>query len=287
MKPAAFVYHRAGSVEEALELMQRLGDEAKFIAGGQSLVPMMNFRLARPTALVDISRIPGLSYLRREGDRLRVGALTTHRAVETATDPGVLDGYAVLPRAARLIGHYPIRTVGTFGGSIAHADPAAEWCLIATLLDAEMVARSGRGERAIPAGDFFQGFLTTALDPDEMLVEVRFPRPAGLAAIVEFARRRGDFAIAAAAVAVEIDSGVCRGARIAIGGVGSAPIRVSEAEAALTRSDLSTEVIAGAAELEMARADPVSDVHGIEEYRRKLAGALVRRALAEAIAGGG
>ena len=140
MKPAPFAYHRAHSVAEAVALLAELGDEAKILAGGLSLVPMMNFRLARPAALVDVSRLGGLSYLRADAaDGLRIGALTTHRTVEISRDPAVLAGYGVLPRSARWIGHYPIRSRGTFGGSIAHADPASEWCLLAVLLGAKVV----------------------------------------------------------------------------------------------------------------------------------------------------
>jgi len=140
LKPAPFAYHRADSVEQAVALLAGLGDEAKILAGGLSLVPMMNFRLARPAALVDVSRLDGLSYLRPDAaDSLRIGALTTHRTVEVSRDPGILGGFGVLPRSARWIGHYPIRSRGTFGGSIAHADPASEWCLLAVLLDARVV----------------------------------------------------------------------------------------------------------------------------------------------------
>src|SRR6516225_8659735 len=155
VKPAPFTYHRAHSVGEAVALLAELGDEAKILAGGLSLVPMMNFRLARPSALVDVTRIPGLSYLRADGAGLRIGALTTHRAIETSTDPAVLQNFGVLPRAARWIGHYPIRARGTFGGSIAHADPASEWCLLAVLLRAEITLAGPAGERRVGAGDFF------------------------------------------------------------------------------------------------------------------------------------
>src|SRR5207302_3640680 len=186
--PASFAYHRPGSVPEAVALLAELGDEAKILAGGLSLVPMMNFRLARPSDLVDVTRIPGLSYLRADGDGLRIGALTTHRAIETSTDPAVLADFGVLPRAARWIGHYPIRSRGTFGGSIAHADPAAEWCLLAVLLGAEVVLAGPRGPRTVPAAEFFQGYYTTAADPDEMVTELRFPRPGRKAALIEFAQ---------------------------------------------------------------------------------------------------
>jgi carbon-monoxide dehydrogenase medium subunit len=226
VKPAAFAYHRVDTVDEAVDRLGQLGDDAKVLAGGQSLAPMMNFRLARPSALVDITRIPALRYLYREGPALRVGALTTHHAVETSSDPGVADGYGILRRAAKYVGHYPIRTRGTFGGAVAHADPAAEWPMLALLLDAEIVALGPQGERAIPAAEFFQGFMTTALAPDELLTEVRFPAPPARAAIQEFARRAGDFAIVAAVAAVELDGDagerpVCRSARVVLGGAGS------------------------------------------------------------------
>src|SRR5713226_7838525 len=193
VKPAPFAYYRAHSVAEAIALLAELGDEAKILAGGLSLVPMMNFRLARPSALVDVTRIPGLSYLRADGDGPRVGSLTTHRAIEMTTDPAVLGNFGVLPRAARWIGHYPIRSRGTFGGSIAHADPASEWCLLAVLLGAQVVLRGPDGQRTVPAAEFLQGYYTTAGAPDEMITEVWFPRPEGRAVLHEFAQRAGDF----------------------------------------------------------------------------------------------
>lgn len=284
MKPAPFTYHRPASIDEALDLIARLGDEAKFLAGGQSLVAMMNFRLARPSALVDISRLDELAYLRHEGGGLCIGALTRHRAVEMTTDAGVLRDFGVLPRAARFVGHYPIRHAGTFGGSIAHADPAAEWCLLATALDAEMVARSIRGERTIPVRDFFLSFLTTALGPDELLVEVRFPRPAPHAALTEFSRRRGDFAIVAAAVAFDLDpNGICTDTRIALGGVGVTPVRIVDAERVLHGTRLEPEAIAEAAAVAAKSIDPPSDLHGTSAYRRHLANTLIQRACAEAL----
>ena len=201
MKPAPFAYHRAYSVGEAVALLAELGDEAKILAGGLSLVPMMNFRLARPAALIDVTRIEGLSYLRADpADGLRIGALTTHRTVETTRDPAVRRGFGVLPRSARWIGHYPIRSRGTFGGSIAHADPASEWCLLAVLLDAQVVLTGPQGRREVPAAEFFGGYYTTAASPEEMITEVRFPRPAPRAVLTEFAPRQGDFAVVAAAV---------------------------------------------------------------------------------------
>jgi carbon-monoxide dehydrogenase medium subunit len=218
LKPAPFSYYRTRSVPETVALLADCGDEAKILAGGQSLVPMMNFRLARPAALVDVTRIPGLEYLRAGPDGLRIGALTRHRTVELCRDPAVLDGFGVLPRSARWIGHYPIRARGTFGGSIAHADPAAEWCLLAVLLAANVVLTGPEGQRTVPAQEFFEGFYTTAVEPDEMITEVHFPRPARYAALTEFAQRparyaaltefaqrQGDFAVVAAAVTADLD----------------------------------------------------------------------------------
>jgi carbon-monoxide dehydrogenase medium subunit len=270
-------------VEEAIHLLDTLGEDAKLIAGGQSLVPMMNFRLARPTALVDIGRIPGLSYVTLERDGLRIGALTPHQAIETTNDPAVLAGYSVLTRAARWIGHPPIRTRGTFGGSLAHADPAAEWCILALLLDAEVVAAGPSGTRTIGASDLFLGFLTTALAPNEMILEARFPGPAPNSSFHEFARRQGDFAVVAAAAWLDLDGGACRSARVVLGGVASTPVRAPEAETILTDAPLDPALLREAASAAAGALTPVSDVHGSSAYRRQLANVLVRRALEDAI----
>jgi carbon-monoxide dehydrogenase medium subunit len=204
VKPAPFTYHLAHDVAETVSLLAELGEDAKILAGGQSLVPMMNLRLARPSALIDVTRIPGLDYLRTGPDGLHIGALTRHRAVELSRDPGLLAGFGVLPSSAHWIGHYPIRARGTFGGSIAHGDASAEWCLLAVLLGAEIVLAGPRGERRVAADRFFEGFFTTAAEPDEMITEVWFPRPARHAALTEFAPRQGDFAIVAAAVSLDL-----------------------------------------------------------------------------------
>lgn len=287
MKSASFEYHRATSVDEALGLLSREGDEARVIAGGQSLVPLMAFRLARPSALIDIKPIAHLRYVRRDGEMLRIGALTTHRDIETSVDPGVRDGYGILPRTARLIGHYPIRTRGTFGGSIAHADPTSEWCMLALLLDAEIVATSSRGERTIAARDYFQGLFTTALETHELITEVRFLRPARQAAVREFSRRQGDFAIVGAAAAIELEADRVRSARIALTGVGGAPVRATEAEAMLVDAAPSESTFSEAGRVAAADLDPPADIHGSSAYRRDLAAALVHDALTRAVQGGG
>jgi carbon-monoxide dehydrogenase medium subunit len=292
VKPAPFAYHRAHSVAEAVELLAELGDEAKILAGGLSLVPMMNFRLARPTALVDVSRIPGLSYLRADppgSDRpdrpggqqgLRIGALTTHRTVEISRDPAVLTGFGVLPRSARWIGHYPIRSRGTFGGSIAHADPASEWCLLAVLLEARIVLTGPDGPRTVPAVEFFQGYYSTAAGPSEMITEIWFPEAPKCAVLTEFAQRQGDFAVVAAAVSADIADGVCRAGRVVLGGVGPLPVEVNADP--LDGQPATGDTWQAMGEHAARQIDPPEDTHGDAGFRRRLTATLVARALAEA-----
>lgn len=266
MKPPPFEYHDPGSLAEALELLAELGEDGKVLAGGQSLVPMMNFRLARPAALVDITRIEELRGIERDGDVLRIRAVTTHAEVEHSD---ALDGYEVLRDAAKWVGHEPIRSRGTFGGSLAHADPTAEWCLIAVALGATIEIAGPGGEREVPAEEFLQGYLTTDLQPDEIVTAVRFDAPCRQAAMQEFARRHGDFAIVAVAVA---------GSRIVLGGVADIPTRAREAEARLADGASFDDVARAAAE----EIDPTSDLHASADYRRTLAETLVRRALEQA-----
>jgi len=283
VKPAPFAYHRAHSVAEAVALLAELGEEAKILAGGLSLVPMMNFRLARPTALVDVSRIDGLSYLRADAADaagLRIGALTTHRTVETSRDPAVLNGFGVLPRSARWIGHYPIRSRGTFGGSIAHADPASEWCLLAVLLAARIMLTGPDGQRTVPAADFFEGYYSTAAAPDEMITEIWFPELAKRAALTEFAPRQGDFAVVAAAVSVDVADGVCRSGRVVLGGVGPLPVEVNADPLSGQPATAATWQAMG--EHAAGQIDPPDDAHGDAGFRRRLTATLVSRALAEA-----
>ncbi len=287
MKPAAFTYHRARDVEGAARLLAELGDEAKIIAGGQSLVAMMNFRLARPAHLVDIGGLTGLDGLRTDqGGALHVGALTTHHAVETAPPEVLGTEFAVIRDAMRWIGHLPIRTRGTVGGSLAHADSTAEWCLLALLLDAVLVARGPRGERRIEAADFFLGYYTTALEPDELLTEVVFPRPAPRAALAEFAERRGDFAVVSAAVDLELapSGGELSGGRVALGGVAPSPVRVPEAEEVLNGGMPGPELFVRCAAVAAESVNPPSDANGSARYRRSLIRTLVARACEEAMA---
>ncbi len=273
---------------EAVALLAELGDEAKILAGGLSLVPMMNFRLARPAALVDVSRIEGLSYLRPgTEDGLRIGALTTHRTVEVSRDPAVLGDFGVLPRSAPWIGHYPIRSRGTFGGSIAHADPTSEWCLLAVLLDARVVLTGPDRTRTVPAAGFFQGYYSTAAAPDEMITELWFPAPAPNAVLTEFAQRQGDFAVVAAAVSADIGGGVCREGRVVLGGVGPLPVEVDTGPLGGQPATEQTwramgEHAAGQIDPPPTSPSPFTDTHGDAGFRRRLTATLVARALAEA-----
>jgi carbon-monoxide dehydrogenase medium subunit len=283
VKPASFEYHRAYTPDEVVELLTELGDDAKILAGGQSLAPMMNFRLARPRALVDVNPVSSLDYIRREGDDLCVGALTRHRTVETSRDPGVVDGFALLPRAARWIGHYPIRSRGTVGGSIAHSDPTAEWCLLARLYDATVVVQGPDGRRTVPTEDWFTGFLTTSGEWNEMVVETRFARPRPFGALTEYSRRRGDFAVAAAAVAFDVVDGTCRDVSIVLGGVAAKPLRVSDAESLAEGAPANETTWREAARVAAEGISPPSDLNGDADYRRALVRTLTERAFAEAL----
>ena len=284
MKPPIFEYVAARSVDEALDQLGRAPYEAKVLAGGQSLTPMLNFRLARPALLVDLNRIPGLGEIAKEDSGLRLGALVRHRAVETSV--AVREHLPMLAAAAEHVGHLAIRNRGTFGGSVAHADPAAEWPLMARLLDAVIVVRSPDGERTIPAADFFVSILTTALREDEILTEVRLPHPpAGTGwGFLEFSRQPGDFALAAVGALARVENGVCTEARIAMAGVGATPLRASRAEASLVGKAPDPELLDRAGVLASEQSDPSNDLHGSADYRRHLASVLTARALRAAVA---
>jgi aerobic carbon-monoxide dehydrogenase medium subunit len=284
MKPSAFEYHAPTSLDEATALLTELGDGAKVLAGGQSLIPMLSLRLTHFDHLVDVGRVQGLSGIHREGDTIVVGAATVDAAVEV--DDEVASAVPLLPRVTPLIGHFQIRNRGTLGGSVAHADPSAEYPAVALALDAEMEAASSRGSRRIPAAEFFEGFWTTSLEPDELLVGVRFPAWSGRCgyAVREFARRHGDFAIAGAVVAVELD-GADRIERCAIGllGMGSTPLRAGAAEMALTGGEASVAAAEVGRLATADLADVPSDVHGPAEYRTRVGAAMVARAWDEAM----
>ena len=282
MKPAPFEYVAPRSLDEAVALLAQHGDEAKVLAGGQSLVPMMAFRLATPAVLVDVNGVRELDYQRRDDDTLVLGALTRHRVV---ADLGLRERCALLAEGMDLIGHPAIRNRGTAGGSVAHADPAAEWPAILLALDGEVSAVGPRGERTIPADDLFVTYFTTSLAPDELVTEIRLPLPNASGRVrstfVEFARRQGDFAlVGVAAVAERTSDGSVADARLALIGVADRPIRARAAEAALHGRQPTDEALEDAARAVDGEIDPVSDVHGSAQYRRHLAKVLVRRALA-------
>jgi aerobic carbon-monoxide dehydrogenase medium subunit len=284
MKPAAFAYHAPQSLDEALALLAAHGDEGKVLAGGQSLVPAMNFRLARPAVLIDINRIAALDFLRCADGWLRIGALTRHLAFEQPLAADPLG--ALLPQVARHVAHLPIRVRGTFAGSLAHADPAAEWCLVAVTLGGEIVAQSGAGERILAAADFFRTAFTTALRPDELITEVRLPLPGDgwRCGFCEFSRRKGDFALAMALAAVRCADDRITAARLGVGAVEHRPRRVAAAEQALLGASASPDVLARAGAAVAAAVQPVADIHASAEYRRDLAEVMTRRALAAALA---
>lgn len=283
MKPRPFEYHVPASLDEALDILAAEPDDSKILAGGQSLVPMMNFRLASPANLVDINRVPGLSGIEIVGDRVAIATRTRHIEVQHNSLEGPLG--LLLRKAAAYVGHLPIRTRGTFGGSIAHCDAASEWCLVASLLDAEMTAVSkARGERTIAAADFFQSIFTTALEPDEILVKVSLPvlDDTWNAGIAEFARRAGDFGIVTTTAAIRVVDDVIREARVSVGGVSEVPFRSAAAEQTLVGQPLTDELLAAAAEATAGEVDPPSDTHGDADYRRDLVRALLPRALSRA-----
>ena len=289
MKSAPFIYHAPRTVGDAVAI---LGDVAaadgRVLAGGQSLVPAMAFRLARPAHLVDINGIAALDRLSVDGDTLSIGACVRHAAFHRPKVEGVSGGLLsrLLGTVVQHIAHYPIRTRGTFCGSIAHADPASEWCLTAATLGAEMVARSTRGMRAISADDFFRGMMTTALAEDELLVETRLPLPSPDMSFgfYEFSRRAGDYAIAMALVTFRIADGVIAEPRVGVGGAEERPRRIAEAEAALAGRAPDDAAFRAAAEAAAGAVDPLEDIQADAEYRRDLVRSVVRRALERAAA---
>ncbi|HZH81294.1 MAG TPA: xanthine dehydrogenase family protein subunit M [Gemmatimonadales bacterium] len=284
MKPAPFDYFAPGTLDEVLALLAEHGDEAKPLAGGQSLIPAMNFRLARPRVLVDLNRVGALSYIRAEKSGVEIGAMTRQRAVERSDV--VARAAPLLAEAMPAIAHPQIRNRGTVGGSIAHADPSAELPAVALALDARFRARSATGERTIVAADFFKGMLETALEPGELLVGIALPplRPRTGTAFLEVARRHGDYALVGVAAVVTLDAtGRCQAARIALLSVGDGPVLAVEAGKTLVGQKRSDELLRAAADAAAKRdVDPPSDIHASAAYRRRLVDVLTRRALARA-----
>jgi carbon-monoxide dehydrogenase medium subunit len=285
VKPAPFEYHRPETISEAVGLLGELGDAAKVLAGGQSLIPMLALRLAAFDHLIDIGRIAELKGIERRDGHIWIGAGTRYASVEAS--PHAAAGVPLLTRATRLIGHFQIRNRGTVGGSLAHADPAAEYPAVALAVGASMQVRSPRGERTIAAADFFDGLWTTSMEPDELLVAVSFPSWSGRCgfAVEEFARRHGDFAVAGAALGVQLDA-QDRVTRCAIGliGLGATPERAGRAEESVVGRAVGEIDAEQIGRLAMAELESVpADLQGSADYRKRVGAAMVARAWAGAV----
>jgi CO/xanthine dehydrogenase FAD-binding subunit len=284
MKPAPFEYFRPRALDEALELLAEHGSDAKPLAGGQSLIPAMNFRLATPAVLVDLNGLRELSYITDDGGEIRIGGMCRQRTVERS--PLVAERVPLLAETMPHIAHPAIRNRGTVGGSLAHADPAAELPAVMLALNATLVVRGAVGARAVSADEFFVGLFSTSVRPGELLTEVRIPRPAKRSgfAFCEISRRHGDFALVGAAAAVQLDDqGRCAEARVALLSVGDRPMLARNAVTALSGQQPSDDSIrAAAAEAATKDIDPPSDIHASARYRRQLANVLTRRVLERA-----
>lgn len=283
MKPVPFDYCSPESVEEAVALLHEYGDEAKVLAGGQSLMPMLNFRVVRPAFVVDLRALVELDFVRERADGgLSIGAMTKHRVLETS--PLVAARFPIIPEAMKHVAHLAIRNRGTLGGSLAHADPAAELPMLVRLLDGVIVVRSVRGERRLAANDFFTGPLSTVLAPDELLtrVEIAGLPPQGWA-FAEFARRAGDLALAAVGVGVAIHQGRICSARVAMMGVGDMPLRLPAVEAALVGAVPDANAVAEAVTVAKDTVQTREDLHASAAFRQHLAGVLLRQTLSRAL----
>jgi aerobic carbon-monoxide dehydrogenase medium subunit len=291
VKPAWFDYHAPRQLDAALHLLAEAGADGRVLAGGQSLMPMLNLRILSPAVLVDINRIDSLSFLDAGEDTLRVGALVRHAELLRSTD--VREGWPLVWEATTQVAHIAIRNRGTVCGSVSHNDPSAEHPGVLVTLGGSVVIASRDGRRELPAEEFFTGMLSTSLEPGEMVVELRYPRqPVDTGtAFVEFARRLGDFALAGAAAMLTIRGGVCERARLTIVGMGDGPFRAREAEDLLTGRKLgdteSQDAFAEAAAKVVAAVAPHEDVHASSSYRRHLAGVMATRALERAFARAG
>ncbi len=285
MKPAAFDYFAPVSLDEAIALLGRHKAGAKLLAGGQSFAPMANFRVLRPEVVIDLNRIAALGYIREAGGAVAIGAMTRHRAVERSEL--IEKRCPLIASAVPNIGHAVIRNRGTVGGSLSHADPAAEWPVVAMALGATMVARSARGERLIPAAEFFIALLTTALEADEILTEIRFPVvPARSgAAFLEVSRRHGDFALVSVGAQVTLSaSGVVEEAKLALGGVGAGPFNANALAMSLAGTKALDNDIDSLAKGVSGALEPTDDLHASSAYRKEVAAVLVGRAVRAALA---
>jgi carbon-monoxide dehydrogenase medium subunit len=279
MKLPPFAYEAPTAVAEAVDLLVEHGDEASVLAGGQSLIPLLALRLARPAVLIDINGIRELSGVSAVNGSVAIGAVTREYVAEESST--VADAVPLLAAALPLIGHEAIRSRGTIGGSLAHADPAAELPAVARALDAEFVVRGPAGERVIPTAEWFEGYLTTSRQPDELLTEVRFPvaKPGTGSSFEEVTRRHGDFAMVGLATSLVLSGGVISEARLAFAGVSDVPVRATAAEDLLAGQRPSEELFDEAARRATADLDPPADLHGSSDYRKTVAAAVVRRGL--------
>jgi carbon-monoxide dehydrogenase medium subunit len=283
VKPAPFAYHAPKTVDDALANLAEFGpQDGRVLAGGQSLIPMMAFRMARPACLIDINKVAGLDRLAVADGVLSIGACVRHAAFHRPVTTDATG--ALLSRVVRDIAHYPIRLRGTFCGSLAHADPASEWCLAAVTLGVEIVVASRRGRRVIAANDFFAGMMTTALAEDELLLEARLPLlpPGTRFGFWEFSRRAGDYALAMALVTFRLQDGAIAEPRIGIGGAEARPRRIALAESVLAGRQPNAESFRAAAEAAAAAVEPMEDIHADAEFRLDLVRAVTRRALEQA-----
>jgi carbon-monoxide dehydrogenase medium subunit len=287
--PGEFEYHAPSSVDEAVALLERLGEDAKVLAGGHSLVPAMRFRLALPQHLVDINRIDGLGHIREAGGFLVIGALT--REAEVERSPVVAARYPLLADAARVVADPLVRNRATVGGNLAHADPANDHPAVMLAYGATLVAQGAGGRREITADDFFVGLFENAMEPAEILVEIRIPAPGpgSGGAYEKFERKVGDYAISAAAVQLTMKGDTCAAARIGLTNVSPVPMRARGAEAALVGKKVGDDVVEAAGKAAAAECDPSGDLRGSEEYKRDITRVLVKRAIRRAVrrAGGG
>ena len=282
VKPPLLDILAPSSLAEALSLLSEHGDSARPLAGGQSLVPLLNFRLSRPDILVDLNRIANLAYIKDVGDQIAIGAMTRERAIEESDL--VRQVSPLLQEATTQIAHLPIRSRGTIGGSLANADPAAEYPAVVLALECEIVVQSVRGERRIKAADFFEDILTTALAPDELLTEITVPKaPVGSgSAFVEIARRHGDYALAGVAAQITFANGAPTDVRLAVCGAGTTASRLTVAEEIIQRYGVGAEAIKAASDAAAASVDPMSDLHASADYRRRLAGVMTSQAVEKA-----
>ena len=283
MKPAPFRYVRASRLDDALAELARYGDDAKVLAGGQSLIAQMNLRLIRPAVLVDINRLADIAYIRQDNGGVAIGALTRQSAVESSEV--IARRCPLMAEAIRYVAHRPIRNRGTVGGNLAHADPTSELPAVAVALAATFFARTQKDQRTIPAADFFVSPLTTALAPNELLTELRvaaWPARQGWS-FMEVSPRAGDYALVGVAATLRAEDGVCQAARLVYSGVGSRPIRAEAAEQGLVGRPSREATFREAAEIAAEHVDPPSDFHASAEYRRDLVRALTRRALLVAL----